>query len=703
MVSVCKWFVFSYAALILAPALLLSQQATVISRPLSTPGQPYAITVGPDSALWFTDGDNIGRVAATASASDYTGLSDLISPEGITTGADGNLWFTSEVTNLIGRLTPSGVLNSYSVGSAISPQGIAAGPDGALWFTNFMGAKIGRITTDGALTFYGSGIMGAWAITAGPDGAMWFTEYSDYLHSFGNSIGRITTDGVVTEYAITPYPSGLSGITVGSDGALWFTENYSNKVGRITTGGVITEYAIPTPYSMPQGIAAGADGALWFTETSGNQIGRITTGGVITEYPVPAGISNLGGGPEGIAALPDGTIWFANSAANAIGEVVFPTATLSAQPTTVSPGSTITVEGSGFAAGETVDINSNSTGTNLLGSAVSDSTGSFSATVTVPELPNGTNSVVAIGLTSGKLGVAPYVVNLNLAPGQIFADVPPTAYYYSAVNLLSTQNITSGCGINPALYCPAENVTRAEMAIFIVRGIVESDNFTYSSTPYFNDVPATAFGFQWIQKLYELGITAGCGNGDYCPDSVVTRDQMAIFVIRARYGPTMPFDWNPIPYFVDVPSTYYAFSWIQRLYQDGITAGCEASPLTYCPGSPVTRGDMAIFVERGLFNNLLAPGTPWLAFDQFKNFIPPGGMEYVDIQGVNTNFQQGVTQLIFPPNSGITVTSLMVVSATEMEAGLSVASNAPAAVYVSIYEKTGKQEAVSPNAIITEE
>jgi hypothetical protein len=36
----------------------------------------------------------------------------------------------------------------------------------------------------------------------------------------------------------------------------------------------------------------------------------------------------------------------------------------------------------------------------------------------------------------------------------------------------------------------------------------------------------------WIEQLAAEGITAGCGNGNYCPEAPVTRDQMAVFLVR---------------------------------------------------------------------------------------------------------------------------------------------------------------------------
>jgi hypothetical protein len=51
--------------------------------------------------------------------------------------------------------------------------------------------------------------------------------------------------------------------------------------------------------------------------------------------------------------------------------------------------------------------------------------------------------------------------------------------------------------------------------------------------PTFNDVPLSDFGFQYIEALVASGITGGCGGGNYCPDSPVTRRQMAIFISKA--------------------------------------------------------------------------------------------------------------------------------------------------------------------------
>jgi hypothetical protein len=49
----------------------------------------------------------------------------------------------------------------------------------------------------------------------------------------------------------------------------------------------------------------------------------------------------------------------------------------------------------------------------------------------------------------------------------------------------------------------------------------------------FADVPTTHPFFQFIEALVASGITAGCGGGNFCPDTPLTRGQMAVFLAAA--------------------------------------------------------------------------------------------------------------------------------------------------------------------------
>ena len=363
------------------------------------------------------------------------------------------------------------------------------------------------------------------------------------------------------------------------------------------------------------------------------------------------------------------------------------------QPCTfsVSPSS-LTVDANGGAA----TFNVTASGPTCLWSAASPSsfiqvglnsfTGSGSVNILIPQNSTGTE-------LSGTLYVAGLAVPVTVqGTAQIFQDVPPTAYYFDAVNNLKLRGITSGC--TPVDYCPTDSITRAQMAIFIVRSVYGSDNFTYNLTPYFTDVPTDAFGFAWIQKLYELGITTGCAPTLYCPDDSVLREQMAVFIIRARYGATTEFTFPTTPIFTDVPNTNFAFDWIQRMSIDGITLGC--TPTTYCPINAVTRGDMALFIMRGMFNEFLPAGEPVIA-TVTPNTIVRGVTTNVTVTGTNTAFAQGST--ILYPIGGLAASNLTVTSPTLFTVDLTADVSMTPQPY-SLYVITGAQEAVLPNGLI---
>ena len=139
---------------------------------------------------------------------------------------------------------------------------------------------------------------------------------------------------------------------------------------------------------------------------------------------------------------------------------------------------------------------------------------------------------------------------------------------------------------------PNETLTRAQLVVFLdkMRLGVEGD-FDYSQTPYFNDVPKDSWMFKWVQKAYELGITKGCGNGNFCPNASVTKAQMAVFMVRQALGGD-DFSYNTTPYFKDVPSTHWAFKWVQKAYELGLAKPCDNNG-NFCPNQNVTRADMA--------------------------------------------------------------------------------------------------------------
>jgi uncharacterized repeat protein (TIGR01451 family) len=285
-----------------------------------------------------------------------------------------------------------------------------------------------------------------------------------------------------------------------------------------------------------------------------------------------------------------------------------------------------------------------------------------------------------------------------LAP---FADVSPTDAFLPAINLLREYSITSGCDNSPLQpkYCPTDNITRGQMAVFVVRSITGGDNFSYTQAPYFTDVPSSHPFFQWIQKLRDLGVTSSCGSTPagqlYCPNDPVTRGQMAVFIIRDRFGSATVFNYSPTPLFTDVLPANTFFAWIQKLKQLGITSSCgsNAAGQQYCPDDPVTREQMAVFLMRGAFNQLLLAGAPVIV-SVSPAAEPRGYSTTVTLTGQNTNWVNGTTQVSTGP--GITASNVLVTSPTTLTAQLVVAASAVAGPY-SLTAITGSEEATLPN------
>ncbi|MFL6196091.1 MAG: PQQ-dependent sugar dehydrogenase [Thermoanaerobaculia bacterium] len=111
--------------------------------------------------------------------------------------------------------------------------------------------------------------------------------------------------------------------------------------------------------------------------------------------------------------------------------------------------------------------------------------------------------------------------------------------------------------------------------------------------PYsFADVAPTYFAWPFVEAIYSYGLTAGCGGDNFCPESAITRAQMAVFLLTAVHGP----GYAPPPatgtVFADVPASAFAAAWIEELAREGITSGCGGG--NYCPTSPVTREQMGV-------------------------------------------------------------------------------------------------------------
>jgi hypothetical protein len=176
-----------------------------------------------------------------------------------------------------------------------------------------------------------------------------------------------------------------------------------------------------------------------------------------------------------------------------------------------------------------------------------------------------------------------------------FGDVTPGHLFFNFINRLANFGVTSGCG--GGNYCPDTAVTRDQMAVFL---LVAKEGSAYSPpacvTAVFSDVPCANPFSKWINELANpaRNITSGCGGGNYCPSSAVTRETMAVFLLRTEGGPSYTPPACVTPVFTDMPCSSGFARWVNELVQRGITAGCGGG--NYCGSNPVTRGQMAVLL-----------------------------------------------------------------------------------------------------------
>jgi len=245
-------------------------------------------------------------------------------------------------------------------------------------------------------------------------------------------------------------------------------------------------------------------------------------------------------------------------------------------------GSTMAIGGSGYAAGATVAIG----GVSAAASVVDQNT----IDATAPALDPGTLNDLTVTNPDASFRTVPKAWLAD------FLDVAQSDAFHPFVEKIFRLGISAGCG--SGLFCRDGAVSRAQMAVFLLKA---EYGFAYSPPPcagVFADVacmPTPAFAADWIEQLAAEGITGGCGGGNFCPAAPVSREQMAVFLLKSEHGSAyLPPHCAGAFADVDCPSLFA--DWIEQLAAEGITGGCGNG--NYCPSHPSTRGQMSVFLDK---------------------------------------------------------------------------------------------------------
>jgi hypothetical protein len=127
------------------------------------------------------------------------------------------------------------------------------------------------------------------------------------------------------------------------------------------------------------------------------------------------------------------------------------------------------------------------------------------------------------------------------------------------------------------------------MAVFMLNGMGITPPAMDSSHP-FSDI-AGHWAEAYIEELFDQSITGGYPDGTFRPEALVTRAEMAVFMLNAM-NVTPPTIDGSHP-FSDIAG-HWAEAFIEELFDQGITGGYPDG--TYRPENQVTRAEMAVFL-----------------------------------------------------------------------------------------------------------
>lgn len=255
----------------------LSQDGTLLRLAAPFPSADvFDAALGADDSVWF--GIVTGDLVAHLGRMTPDGTTTLfVVPSGqrahrLASGPDGTIWFTAGEN--VGRVTAAGTIEEFAVGERAGD--LTPGADGAIWFTEPDVNRIGRVASDGTVVHFDvpSPNSGPHSMALGADGNVWFTQANT------GKVGRIDNVGVIHEFAVVAPPQSPRELATGPDGRLWFTlatgEPGDARIGSLSTCGTVTIVELPDVQNsvdfrpavavpaVPYGIAGGDD-EVWVT------------------------------------------------------------------------------------------------------------------------------------------------------------------------------------------------------------------------------------------------------------------------------------------------------------------------------------------------------------------------------------------------------------------------------------------------------
>jgi len=215
-----------------------------------------------------------------------------------------------------------------------------------------------------------------------------------------------------------------------------------------------------------------------------------------------------------------------------------------------------------------------------------------SATGPGPVGPGNGNNV------STNVTYEPWLLSPTLSPS--FSDVPLAFWGYPYVEYLKYHSVSSG--YPDGTFKPNNQITRAEVATFVVRGMGYA--FYTGGAVVFSDVQPADWFYPYVMTAWQNGVVSGYPDGTFKPNNLVTRTEISVMVKNAK-GLVYT---GSIPDFSDVPPSYWGYPYIMAVKQNGIVSGYPDG--TFKPYNQATRTETSVMITKMMMLPVPPDTTP---------------------------------------------------------------------------------------------
>jgi len=171
-----------------------------------------------------------------------------------------------------------------------------------------------------------------------------------------------------------------------------------------------------------------------------------------------------------------------------------------------------------------------------------------------------------------------------------FTDLTNHSWAADAIDALAAEGVIKGT--SETTFSPANNITRADFALLLVRAF----NLTSDNTENFADVSASDYFASELAVARNAGIVSGIGENKFAPRNSITRQDMMVIVYRALRKLDVGFGIYDEPQYPDFTNVApYAKDAVAALISAGLVNGKSGK---IAPADYTTRAEVAVLIAR---------------------------------------------------------------------------------------------------------